>query len=347
MILILIPSPPFLICTQIEGSNIERRKILLNDNWKNTIFNSKTQNAELEAIIYVLSHGGNQVIEPVSLMTPALLKKMGKTIGFFPEHNDIVLKAAKELFSFFPGIPQFLACETAYFTDLPLETSTYAVPYKLYLNGIKRYGSDGIAHQWAAEKMTNYSRIVSVHICEQTNIAAIKNGKPVESTIGFSSIEGIPSMHGCGDIDPTIIFQLSAYGMSLKEINKILTQKSGFSGYKGKNFSFYDMLNINEYRDINEIYFHSIIRYMGAFISIMNGADAFVFICEDIKESIPFIREICNQYEFLDIRCKININDEEHVCELSSKDSRIKVCCLKYNKALVLSDKIKDYLKEK
>jgi len=234
---------------------------------------------------------------------------------------------------------------------LPQEVSTYAVPYELRKKGIRRYGGQGLCHQWAWKKTNAFSgkaikRAISVYLGNYTNMVAIDNGNPRETSIGFTSLEGIISATSCGDIDPTIIFQLHATGMSLKAINKLLSTDSGFKAVLGRKCGFADILKSNKNSKeiaLAEIYCYNILKYAGAFISVLGGADAAIFVYDRIEEALPFIVGICRKLKFLDLKMKKNIDSKgKELIELTTNNSRVRIFCLRYNKWNSFVDLVKE-----
>jgi acetate kinase len=184
-------------------------------------------------------------------------------------------------------------------------------------------------------------RVISIYLGNNTNLAAIKDGIPIDTSMGFTPIEGIMSSNGCGDIDPTIVFNINSTGVSFNEINKILGSESGFSSFLEKNANFYDVIKISkddEKYKVKKIFIYSILKYIGAYISKLGGVDAIVFSNENIKASIGFIREICGGIKFLGLKCKNNINCDEDYQEITENDSNIKIFCFKYNKWKILNE---------
>jgi len=335
-------------CKVGEGTFLENRCKFKPD-WYNKVID-KTD--EIEAIGYFLYHGGNKIKKSVSLLTSEILTKMEECISFLPEYNDLTYKAASYCFKNFPNIHHVLFCDTAFFTNLPKQISTYGVPYELYKKGVRRYGGYGLCHQWLWEQIQSFSnetaqKVISIYLGELTNIAALKNGKPLETTIGFSPVEGIPSSKSCGSIDPSIIVEFFSKGMSFDEIHQLLSEKSGFSGLLGKECSFLDIVqneNEAEKLKIREIFRYNVIKYIGAFISILGGIDAIVFASEYLEESTSFILEICSKLEFLGLRCKI-LDVNEKFQNLTKDGASVKIFCGKYNIWKIMAEKVKKLLK--
>ncbi|OGS21945.1 MAG: hypothetical protein A3J83_00800 [Elusimicrobia bacterium RIFOXYA2_FULL_40_6] len=272
---------------------------------------SPAGNEAPEAIGYFLHHGGEKITQTVSILSPKDISKLPETIKYLPEHNDLTIKTIKSCILKYPQSKHVLFCDTAFFSDMPLKAATYAIPYKLRKKGIKKFGGYGLCHQWAYEKAQKLSRkklekVLSVYLGNYTNIAAIKNGEPLETSVGFTSVEGIPSSTSCGDIDPTILFQLNSAGMSFKEVNQLLSEKSGLTGLAawpaGKKCSYLDVIGDKKLSDIKDFFIYNIMKYIGAFISVNGGVDAVIFESEHIKESKGIINELCGRLEFLGVK---------------------------------------------
>lgn len=333
MMVIFEPDPPFVRWCSIKNGRFSRDKLIFDASRLKEIQRKILEEKKGERIVfgYVLPNGGEKIDKPINLLTGELLAKMERCIKFLPEHNGIIYKIASYLSKEFSDASHVLFCDTSFFIGLPEKTSTYAIPYKLRKKGIRRYGGYGLCHEWAWNQARqtfgkDVQRLVSVYLGSSSNIAAIKNAIPIETTIGFTSIEGIPSLNACGDIDPTIIFQLYAQGMSFERINNLLSKESGL------NCLFGEAPKILQYH---------IVRYIGAFVSVLGGIDTIVFITENFKTDKNSILRICHFLDCLGFKSRIKINkNSSGNMILSSDSSKIKSLCLHYDKWKILSEKV-------
>jgi len=352
MILLFDPDQPFLRWCKAEDGILSENRCPFGPRWADAVIMDAGSTDRIHAIGYMLHNGGRDITTSVTILSQELLTRVERCVWLLPEHNDITLKIAHYWIDTLPDIPHILFCNTAFFTDLPTKVSTYAVPYELCRKGIRRYGGYGLIHQWAWKKtqssLNDQSRkLLSIYLGNHTNIAAIRNGMPLETTLGFSSLEGIPSSNGCGDIDATIIFQLHSAGMSLEEINRLLSKESGFTGLLGKKCSFLDIArnSDSDKTAARDILCYTILKYAGAFISILGGVDSIAFLSTHIRESLNLISDICHRLEFLGLKCNAIQDVNEDSPLLSTTDSRVAVYCMQCNQWKVMLEEAERLLK--
>ncbi|MGA2143232.1 MAG: hypothetical protein ABSG94_12570 [Brevinematales bacterium] len=295
---------------------------------------------DVKKIGYILYNGGDEIKSPVIRLTDKNIIDYESCIKFNPENNDITFKVAKYWLKQIPEARHYLFCDTAYFLKLPRESSVYAIPYELGKLGIKRYGGYGLLHQWVYKKAVKVNkrairRLISVYLGNNTNIAAVSRNKPIDTSIGFSRIEGIMSSGGCGDIDPTIIFNLNSAGLEFNEINGLLSRESGFSAFPGRNNDFLNVIGKSDKGsspDVKEVFIYSIVKYIGAFTAELGGVDSIVFSCENLLPAEGFILEIINRLKFLGVKYKTKDAGEKDFYNISEPGSKIKVYCFNYKK---------------
>jgi len=346
MLLVFDPDPPFLRWCKIENQDFSESRRQFGPESPETVMKSVDGAEEAEAIGYILYHGGEVIRSPQRVISGESLAEIQSCIRFLPEHNNVTFRTAQYWMAKLPDTKHILFCDTAFFTDLPAKASTYAVPYQLRRKGIKRYGGFGLCHQWAWEKTRSslnesVGKMVSIYLGDYTNIAAIEHGKPVETSIGFTSVEGILSANSCGDIDPTVVLNLSATGMSFEEINRLVSHQGGFTGLLGKECSYVDIMQDKsnpEMSVVRQILSYSVMKYIGAFISILGGVDAISFTSEHLGKSMSFISEICHKLEFLGLECRTTPCKEKSFWSLTESESEVSALGLEYNKWTTISD---------
>jgi acetate kinase len=338
MLLLFDPEPPYLRWCVFEQGAARSSRCSFGAEWLRTVKKGAGNLGRVKAVGYLLRHGGDRIKEPVLRVTPQTLGEVEDAVRFLPEFNDITCKVLDRWTKELPGIPHFLFCDTAFFSGLPDVAGTYAVPEELREKGVRRYGSYGLVHQWAWEKARslfgeNVGKMVSVYLGDHTNVAALRDGRSLDTTIGFTPVEGIPSRTGCGDIDATIVFELLSSGMSFREINELLSRKSGFKALLGRRCSYSDLVSgpaTVENSPARDILIYDVLKYVGAFTALLGGLDTLAFATRHPEESISLIREICGRLDFL--RVKLHPDGSaagEDAWNLSGNSARINVSVFK------------------
>lgn len=305
--------------------------------------------AKLEAIGYFLHNGGSRIKRTVSLLTPENFNEALKCVKFLPEYNDLTFKIAGYWMKKRPDIPHVLLCDTAFFNALPYTARNYAIPYQLQRKDIRRYGRYGLSQLWLLKQIKPHlpapqAKIITVCLGNHTSVSAIKGGKPVETSSGFTPIEGLLSSTGSGSIDPTIVFHLHSSGMSFNEINELLSKKSGFAALTGGHADMASILNSrgdNKIMAPRDFYCYNVIKWIGSFIATLGGLDALVFLSERPEEYLGIISKICRSFAFLGLKCRKPQNAEEILLDLTEKPSLIKTFCMRHDRWRIMEDNIK------
>ncbi|MDD3345069.1 MAG: hypothetical protein PHO34_01335 [Candidatus Omnitrophica bacterium] len=353
MLLILDPFFPYLRWAAMENGKVSEGKCLFDAGWLDRLGRDIGGLERVRSVGYVLYHGGEIIKDGVEEVSPESIGRLERCVKLLPEYNDLTLKAVRQCRRVLPRARHLLLCDTAFFVDLPEEVSTYAVPYELRRRGIRRYGSQGLVHQWAWKKICARTkkkpvRAISIYLGNYTNVVAICGGKARETSTGFTQVEGIISASSCGDIDPTVIFQLHSTGMSFEAINRLLSKESGFAALAGKKTELADVLcggNKGKAVALRRIYCYNILKYVGAFVAALGSVDTIMFIGEDIRGISPFIRLFCRSLDFLGLKAGSVTSGSGEIADLTHSASRVNVFYLKYNKWRVLSDWCKEVLK--
>ncbi|MBI4457525.1 acetate kinase [Candidatus Uhrbacteria bacterium] len=272
--------------------------------------------AEVSAFGHRVVHGGEDFTEP-TVITAAVLKKLQGYNRLAPLHNPANLMGIDACRQILPKAPNVAVFDTAFYKTLPDFAFVYALPWEYYKkHKIRKYGFHGISHRFVAEeaarrlgKPFGKLRIVSCHLGSGSSVTAVKFGKAVDTTMGFTPLEGLTMSTRCGDIDPAIpLYLMRTFKMSEAEVDDVLNKKSGLlgvSGYKDlrevmaaagiptPGFVFKKKVSAEgKYRArlAIEIFCYDAARYVGQFAAIMGGADAVVFTA-GIGERSEYIRK--------------------------------------------------------
>jgi acetate kinase len=199
-----------------------------------------------------------------------------------------------------PIFNHWLACETTFFIGLPEVASVYALPATLAGHEFFRFGANGLFHQWISQKCDAGERIVSVYLGDHPDTAAIANGKAVDSSSGYSLLEGIPGKSTCGELDPSIILLLAENGFSPQEIEETLYTRSGWQTVSGKATSYAQMVTAkgSGFDLAREINLRALIKSIGAMLATLGGAERIILGCESKKPFEGLFASIQNKLSF-------------------------------------------------
>ncbi|MBU0549561.1 MAG: acetate kinase [Candidatus Omnitrophica bacterium] len=247
--------------------------------------------AKVEGIGHRVVHGAEKFRKPV-LVNNKVLSDIRACSKLAPLHNPANLEgiaACRRLLG--SNIPQVAVFDTAFYFQLPEYAYIYALPYNLYANfGIRRYGFHGISHEYVAKKAAltlkkplRSLNLITCHLGNGCSITAIKKGRAIDTSMGFTPLEGLVMGTRCGDIDPAIITYLARYkGWTLERIDQVLNRQSGLRGISGQSN---DMRRLKakaakgnkRARLAIDIFVYRIRKYIGAYLAVMGGCDAIVF----------------------------------------------------------------------
>lgn len=308
-----------------ESGNYERlkSKIDYSDSVKKIFKKFKEKNIDL--IVHRVVHGGE--LKKPSKIDKEVKKKIKEFSEFAPLHNPKQLMVI-ELCEDYKK-PQYAVFDTMFFSDIPEVAKIYTIPREITKKyGIRKYGFHGSSHEYVSRGLKG--RTITCHLGSGSSISAILNGKPIDTSMGFTPLEGLIMSTRSGTIDPGIIFFLEKRGYNLKEL---LTEKSGLKGICGYN-DFRDVLsNMKKNKECKlayDILVYQIAKTIGSYIAVLNGLDNLVFTAK-IGENVARLREdVCNNFSFLGIKIdeKKNKNNSELI---SSKESKVKVWVKKTN----------------
>lgn len=306
---------------------------------------------EIKAVGHRVLHGGEifssaVVVGPEQMETIESLKELG------PLHmpaNIMGIKACQELM---PSTPQIAVFDTAFHQTMPRSSYLYALPYVYYEKyRIRRYGFHGTSHRYVSNqaakilgKNLNKLKMITLHLGNGSSIAAIKDGKCVDTSMGFTPLEGLVMGTRCGDIDPAIVPYLqNVLNLTPTEIDNLMNKKSGFLGVAG----FSDLRDIQKARqegderanDAYDIFIHRIVKYIGSYYAILGGLDVLVFTAGIGENDWTIRADVCNRLAHLGIELDEKKNDGFRGKEgiLSHSRSKITVMLVPTNEELLIA----------
>ncbi len=260
----------------------------------------------VEAVGHRVVHGGEQFEKPV-VIDAAVIRKIKECCEIAPLHNPANLEGILACKKLLPGAKQIAIFDTAFHQTLPDYAYIYGLPYEYYIKyGIRKYGFHGTSHEYVAreaarilKKPLNKLKIITCHLGNGCSITAVDKGKSVDTSMGFTPLEGLVMGTRCGDIDPALVtYIMHRQKLNLGQIDNILNKASGLKGISGisndmRTLESKDGLGDKRAKLAVNIFVYRIKKYIGAYTCIMNGCDALVFTA-GIGENQKTIRErIC------------------------------------------------------
>jgi acetate kinase len=308
---------------------------------------------EIDAVGHRVVHGGEKFKSSVAI-TDEVIRKMEECIELAPLHNPPNLKGIYAIRTFLPNVPQVGAFDTAFHQTMPAYTYLYALPYSLYEKyKIRRYGFHGTSHRYVSARAAEFVgrnikdlKMITCHLGNGSSIAAIKNGKTLDTSMGMTPVEGLIMGTRCGDIDAgALTYIMSKEEINLSATNTLINKHSGMIGISGVSSDMREiedaaMNKKNERAKLAlDMFHHRIRKYIGAYSAVMNGVDVIVFT-GGIGENSKYTREeICSglTYLGLDFDSKKNETVKGKEIVITKVDSMVKVLVIPTNEELVIA----------
>ena len=315
---------------------------------------------EIGAVGHRMVHGGEKFNKSV-VLNDEVLKTFEACIDLAPLHNPANLKGVKAVSELMPGLPQVGVFDTAFHQTMPAHSYLYAIPYDLYEKyGVRRYGFHGTSHRYVSQRVCeflgvdyNTKRIITCHIGNGGSVAAVENGKCVDTSMGLTPLEGLMMGTRSGDIDGgAITFLEKKLGLDADGMSNLLNKKSGVLGITGISS---DMREIddaiaagNERAKLAlDMYNYRIKKYVGAYAAAMGGCDIIVFTA-GVGENQSEMREaVCENMEYMGVKIDKEKNKGIRGVEavISAPDSKVTVCVIPTDEELMIATDTMNLLK--
>lgn len=307
---------------------------------------------EIDAVGHRMVHGGEKFNKSV-LLTEEVLKVFEECTDLAPLHNPANLKGVRAVQELMPGLPQVGVFDTAFHQTMPKEAYMYAVPYELYEKyGVRRYGFHGTSHRYVSQRVCEFlgvkpegKKIITCHIGNGASIAAVKDGKCIDTSMGLTPLEGLMMGTRSGDIDGgAITFIQKKLGLDADGMSNLLNKKSGMLGITGISS---DMREIdaaceegNEHAKLAiEMYNYRIRKYIGAYAAAMDGCDIIVFTAGVGENQASMREKVCEGLSFMGVKIDAEKNSGIHGEEavISTPDSKVTVVVIPTDEELMIA----------
>lgn len=316
----------------------------------------------IEAVGHRVVHGGEEFTYPVKL-NEKTIEVLRALSNLAPLHNPHNLAGIEAVSCLLPDVIQVAVFDTAFHQTLPAKAYLYALPYELYEKfGIRRYGFHGISHRFMMQEAARIVRkpiedlrMISCHLGNGSSISAIKYGRSVDTSMGFTPLEGLVMGTRCGDLDPAIpMFLVDKASLDLAEVNDILNKKSGLVGLSGFSSDMREIVKAvyseEHYRILNkthphhekaklalEIFIYRLRKYIGAYAAAMGGLDVLIFTGGIGENSSIIPNEACNELQFMGIEIGPARDLANGCFELSGPTSKVKVLVIPTDEELMIA----------
>jgi acetate kinase len=285
-------------------------------------------------IVHGMKHTQAEIIDE------DLLNELNQISDYDPDHLPAEIEIVRLFKKHFPSLMQVACFDTAFHTTIPAVAKTFAIPKRYYEEGVQRYGFHGISYSYLMQELRKQNKteargkIVLAHLGNGASLAAVKAGRCIDTSMGFTPAGGVPMSTRAGDLDPGIAWYLMKKGMDAKQFNDLINHKSGLLGISGISSDMQLLLHHEkENKDAAlaiEVFCYQVKKYIGGYVAVLGGLDTLVF-SGGIGEHSPEVRsKICDNLNFLGIELD-EIKNMNNEAVIATESSKVKVHVIKTN----------------
>ena len=306
---------------------------------------------DIEAVGHRIVHGG-EYFSSSALVNEDVMKKIEICCDFAPLHNPAHLLGIRAVQAVLPSVPQVVTFDTAFHQSIPPYAFMYGLPYEDYSKyRVRKYGAHGTSHQFVAEKGAkfagldvNNSRIITCHLGNGSSITAVLNGKSIDTSMGFTPLDGVVMGTRCGSIDPNIIpYLMKKDNLTPDQMTEIMNKKSGFLGISGVSSDARDLDARANAGDMRcklalKMLTYGVIKSIGQVAAVMNGVDLIVFTGGIGEHNSRLRRRVCENFSYLGLKFDYEANTAfGEDAMLSLPDSKVKVALITTDEEIVIA----------
>lgn len=307
--------------------------------------------SEIRAVGHRIVHGGDSFSEAVEI-TPEVLTRLEALNDLAPLHNPPAIMGVRACLHKMPQVPNVAVFDTAFHQTMPPESYMYPIGYDMYEKyGIRRYGFHGTSHRFVYNQVIDLlgkpkeeTRVITCHLGNGSSLAAIKGGQVIDTTMGFTPLEGLMMGTRSGSIDPSIVtFLMKKEGWGPDEVNSYLNKKCGILGISGISSDMRDVkkAKFNGHKRANlavEMLYQQIIKLIGGYSLLMQGLDALIFTAGMGENDADLRKNVCARLECMgvDVDLAVNSSDADFK-EISTPQSKVRVFVVRTNEELMIA----------
>jgi len=301
-----------------------------------------TSVSEIDAVGHRVVHGGPHFEEPV-IITPEVRSAINSVSALAPLHIRAEIEGMEIVEGMLGSTPQMAVFDTGFHRQMPMEAATYPGPYDWFENGIRRYGFHGINHQYCAARVAQLLnrdptslRVISCHLGNGCSVAAIHGGRSIDTTMGFTPLDGLMMGSRSGSVDPGILIYLMRKGqLDSEQMDRMLNQESGLLGISGLSADMREILAAvprghERAKLAFDIFVHRLRIAIGGMVAVLGGVDSLVFTAGVGENSSEVRAAACNTLGFLGVRLDSELNLRPSLdADISAADSRVHILVIR------------------
>jgi acetate kinase len=304
---------------------------------------------EIGAVGHRVVHGAEEFASSC-LITEAVMKALEKCTPLAPLHNPpniIGINACKKIM---PNVPQVAVFDTAFHQTMPAKAFMYALPYECYeKDRIRKYGFHGTSHKYVSQQAAKFLgkapedlKIVTCHLGNGSSISAVDGGKCVDTSMGFTPLDGVPMGTRTGAMDPAVVTYLINKGMSAAEVDNLMNKKSGVAGVSGVSSDFRDLAAASEAGNERaqlalDMFTYQVKKDIGAYAAAMGGVDVVVFTAGVGENDAATRKAIVSGLDFMGIAIDDAKNETRGTVDISAEGARVKTLVIPTNEELMIA----------
>ena len=305
---------------------------------------------EIGAVGHRVVHGAEEFADSC-VITDAVMKALEKCVPLAPLHNPPNLIGIEACTKIMPNVPQIAVFDTAFHQTMPPKAFMYALPYEYYENdGIRKYGFHGTSHKYVSQKAAEFLgkpaselKIVTCHLGNGSSISAVDGGKCVDTSMGFTPLDGVPMGTRTGSMDPAVVtYLINQKGMDAKSVDTLMNKQSGVQGVSGVSSDFRDLSAAadegNERAKLAlDMFAYQVKKYIGSYAAAMGGIDAVVFTAGVGENDAQTRAAVTDGLGFLGIKIDADKNNTRGTVDISAADATVKTLVIPTNEELMIA----------
>lgn len=305
---------------------------------------------EIGAVGHRVVHGAEEFADSC-VITEAVMKALEKCVPLAPLHNPpniIGIEACKKIM---PNTPMVGVFDTAFHQTMPSKAFMYALPYEYYENDrIRKYGFHGTSHKYVSQKAAEFLgkdakdlKIVTCHLGNGSSISAVDGGKCVDTSMGFTPLDGVPMGTRTGSMDPAVVtYLINQKGLDAKAVDNLMNKQSGVQGVSGVSSDFRDLSAAAEKGNERaklalDMFAYQVKKYVGAYAAAMGGLDAVVFTAGVGENDADTRAAVVDRLEFLGVKIDADKNNTRGTVDISAADAKVKTLVIPTNEELMIA----------